>query len=441
MLRLTVLLTLLWLPNLLIQWDKLGEFFVWRHQLIMLTGLLGLAYMSVAVLLVARFRWVEKMVNGLDQGYKLHKKLGIGAAVALLLHWLTVQSAKWMVGAGMIERPHRGPRAIVEGIQWRPIAEQVGELAFYVLLIFSVISLVQAISYKKFKFTHKLGGALMVAGIFHTLLLLDWTLVAIPQNMTIIALCLAGGVGSWLSLTGRIGRKNKADGTVVEVKPFSSQAKGLSHNDAIRITIQLTSGILYKEGQFAYLNFHDGESPHPFSILNYDPSTLRIEFGIKSLGDYTHDLVNTLAAEQGVTVEGGYGYFQVPQSMHQIWVGAGIGIVPFISRLYWLKAQSNDQVSRINKIHLFYCVQSKKEAFFNHEIMMLLRHLSFVELHVVDAERGEFLDSTQVLESFTSESFEVSFCGPETFGDSLKSGLVEAGLPANRFHQEAFKMR
>ncbi|MFS1912162.1 ferric reductase-like transmembrane domain-containing protein [Vibrio sp. 10N.286.48.B7] len=326
MLRLTVLLTLLWLPNLLIQWDKLGEFFVWRHQLIMLTGLLGLAYMSVAVLLVARFRWVEKMVNGLDQGYKLHKKLGIGAAVALLLHWLTVQSAKWMVGAGMIERPHRGPRAIVEGIQWRPIAEQVGELAFYVLLIFSVISLVQAISYKKFKFTHKLGGALMVAGIFHTLLLLDWTLVAIPQNMTIIALCLAGGVGSWLSLTGRIGRKNKADGTVVEVKPFSSQARELNHNDAIRITIQLTSGILYREGQFAYLNFHDGESPHPFSILNYDPSTLRIEFGIKNLGDYTHDLVNTLAAEQGVTVEGGYGYFQVPQSMHQIWVGAGIGI-------------------------------------------------------------------------------------------------------------------
>ncbi|MFS1912160.1 hypothetical protein [Vibrio sp. 10N.286.48.B7] len=72
---------------------------------------------------------------------------------------------------------------------------------------------------------------------------------------------------------------------------------------------------------------------------------------------------------------------------------------------------------------------------------MLLRHLSFVELHVVDAESGEFLDSTQVLESFKSESFEVSFCGPETFGDSLKSGLVEAGLPANRFHQEAFKMR
>lgn len=57
------------------------------------------------------------------------------------------------------------------------------------------------------------------------------------------------------------------------------------------------------------------------------------------------------------------------------------------------------------------------------------------------SSKPHFLDSNQVLESFNSELFEFSFCGPETFGDSLKSGLVDVGLPAKRFHREAFKMR
>lgn len=166
MFRFTVILTLLWLPSLLVNWSSLDNFFSWRHQLTMYSGLLGLGYMGLAVLLAARFRWVEEKVKGLDKSYKLHKNLGIGAMVSLFSHWLIIKSGQWLVGSGILERPSRGSQPEIEGINWHAIAEHVGDISFKVFLIFSIISLVQAISYKKFKFTHKIGGLLMFAGIF-----------------------------------------------------------------------------------------------------------------------------------------------------------------------------------------------------------------------------------------------------------------------------------
>ncbi|WED24861.1 hypothetical protein L3Q72_18475 [Vibrio sp. JC009] len=110
MLRFTAILTLLWLPSLLMGWDNLDNFFGWRHQLIMYTGLLGLGYMGLAVLLAARFSWVEEKVRGLDKGYKLHKDLGIGATVSLFLHWAIIKGGQALVESGVIARPNRGPR-------------------------------------------------------------------------------------------------------------------------------------------------------------------------------------------------------------------------------------------------------------------------------------------------------------------------------------------
>ncbi|WP_232323351.1 ferredoxin reductase family protein [Photobacterium sp. J15] len=404
----------------------------------MYSGLLGLGYMGLAVLLAARFRWVEEKVKGLDKSYKLHKNLGIGAMVSLFSHWLIIKSGQWLVGSGILQRPSRGPQPEIEGMNWHAIAEHVGDISFKVFLIFSIISLVQAISYKKFKFTHKIGGLLMFAGIFHTVLLLDWNIGTIPMNIAIAIISIVGIWCSWLSLSGSIGKKNKADGKVGNVKAYAVQS---DQNMAVRFSINLESDISYKEGQFAYLNFHDGESPHPFSVLNFDAENRLIEFGVKDLGDYTHKLVNNLKAGQKVTVEGGYGSFQIPEFEKQVWVGAGIGIVPFISRLYWLKRKTEKQQVKLKEVHLFYCVNSEKEAFFRNEILSLIQRLDFIELHLVNAESGEPLDSVQIIEKVKSKNFDICFCGPQQFGEILKTGLNAAGVSENRFHTELFKMR
>lgn len=438
MLKFTALLTLLWLPALLVGYDKFGDFFFWRSQLTMYTGILSLGYMSLAVLLAARFSWVESKVKGLDKGYALHKTLGIGATIALILHWVTVKSAHWLIDAQLIAMPDRGPRPTLEGINWREIAEQVGDVSFKVFLIFSLISLVQTISYKKFKFTHKLGGILVLAGVFHSMMLLNWDIASIPMNSAITALSVIGVWCSFMSLFGRIGNTNKVKGNISQVTKFALVEQSAS---VARFTVQLDNAIHYKEGQFAYLDFHDGEAPHPFSILDYDKDNRLVSFGVKDLGDYTHQLVNKLEAGQAVTIEGSYGRFQMSGHEHQVWVGAGIGIVPFISRLYWLKRKADKTQPSLKKIELFYCVNSKREAFFEHEIIKILNHLDFIKLHLLDAKKGEMLDGEQIATIMAGKTYDVSFCGPKEFGKNLQKYLAETGLPEGRFHKEIFKMR
>ncbi|MDR9830703.1 ferric reductase-like transmembrane domain-containing protein [Vibrio sp. FNV 38] len=443
MLKLTVLLTLFWLPSALLNLDNLDNFFAWRHQLVMYTGFLSLGYMSIAVLLAARFKWVENWVKGLDKGYKLHKSLGIGALVSLIAHWLSVQGAKWLVGAGLLARPQRGGqhRQAFEGIPWRGIAEQVGELAFYAFIIFAVISLIHAIGYRQFKFTHKIGGVLMIAGVFHSVILLDWNLGAMPMNIAIAALSLIAVYCSYLSLTGKIGRARKSNGQVTSKEVF---ANNQGSEEVIRFSINLDNPLNYKEGQFAYLDFLDGESPHPFSILNYDSSSNTMTFGVKALGDYTSTLINKIHQGQQVTVEGSYGHFQIETGNEQFWVGAGIGIVPFISRLYWLHKLdkfTNKNTAGLKKVHLFYCVNNKKDAYFESEILSIIKQLDFVELHTLHADEGELLSVETLLKYKDAHSMHVSFCGPETFRESLKSGLMHAGMPEEQMHFESFKMR
>jgi len=142
-----------------------------------------------------------------------------------------------------------------------------------------------------------------------------------------------------------------------------------------------------------------------------------------------------------VTVEGGYGYFQIPQQAMQVWVGAGIGIVPFISRLYWLERKASKENLKYKKIHLFYCVNSRKEAFFEKEILAILGQLDCIELEVLDADKGEFLSAEQIVSITSSKEFDVSFCGPAAFGDSLRTDLASAGIGSECFHTEIFKMR
>ncbi|WP_117234759.1 ferric reductase-like transmembrane domain-containing protein [Vibrio maerlii] len=444
MLKLTILLTLFWLPSALLNLDSLDNFFAWRHQLIMYTGFLSLGYMSVAVLLAARFKWVENWVQGLDKGYQLHKSLGIGTLVSLTTHWLSVQGAKWLVGAGLLARPQRGGgqhRQALEGIPWRGIAEQVGELAFYVFIIFAVISLIQAIGYRQFKFTHKIGGVLMIAGVFHSVILLDWNLGSMPMNIAIGALSAIAVYCSYLSLTGKIGRNKKSSGQVTSKEVFSNN-QGIE--EVVRFSIQLEKPLNYKEGQFAYLDFQDGESAHPFSILNYDSSSNTMEFGVKALGDYTSTLINKIHQGQPVSVEGSYGHFQIEAEDEQFWVGAGIGIVPFVSRLYWLRQLdklTNKNSATPKKVHLFYCVNNKKDAYFEAEILSTIKQLDFVELRTLYADEGELLSVETLLKYKDARSMHVSFCGPETFREKLKSGLMRAGMPENQMHFESFKMR
>jgi len=435
--KITLLIILLWLPSVWLTWQPDANYFFWRHQLTMLTGALGFAYMAVAMLLAMRIPRVEEYVNGLDKGYAIHKQMGIGALVTMVMHWVLIESPKWLVSLGLIEGQQKRQRLgqLVEGINWTHWAKVVGEYTFYVFLAFVAISLIQAISYRKFRLTHKLGGAIFLAGSFHSVFLLDYQWSSAGLNSVIWLAAIAGSICAFVSLTGSIGRARIVNGQVTAIQRIHDQA---SQSRVLHVKIKLNEAMKYRAGQFAYLNFNDGEAPHPFSVLNYDSHNQEIEFAIKDLGDYTHALYDSLSVGRAVAVEGGYGRFQIPNSSNQVWIGAGIGIVPFIAWLHYLTHLPH---STSRHIDLFYCRDNDDQTYFVHLLEKLVSKLPSVKLHVYTASHNEFLCADRVAQHVDLSQASVSFCGPINFGNTLKNRLLGLGLNKQNYHSERFVMR
>ncbi len=117
--KFTIFLFLLWLPSFASSFVDLNNIMDLRKHLIVLTGWLGFAYMETAIILSARFKWVERLVQGLDKGYALHKELGISAFITLILHWAVIKSAHWAVQLGLLVRPqHQGKGQLLSGVHY-----------------------------------------------------------------------------------------------------------------------------------------------------------------------------------------------------------------------------------------------------------------------------------------------------------------------------------
>ncbi|WP_051303553.1 ferredoxin reductase family protein [Psychromonas aquimarina] len=425
----TAFVTALWLSAVLMQLPSASlSIFFWRHQLILLSGGLAAAYMTLAMVLAVRPAWLEKPLDGLDKMYRLHKHLGIAALISLIIHWLLVNGMKGLVQLGYIVRPEKAGSVLIEGINWRELGESTGDIVFKIFLIFVIISLMQAVSYKKFRLIHKLGGAIFIACAFHSLTLLDYELSMLPFNMFIWGLCVLGTAASVISLTGKIGAKRKTSGEISDLQPF---------NNGVHIKVHLSNGIRYTAGQFAYLDFHDNESPHPFTVLNYCSRTQEAEFAIKNLGDYTESLLTRLTNKQAVTLEGPYGEFQPDSHARQIWVGAGIGIAPFVA---WLEAMVRMKVCHA-EVDFYYCVNSKSDAYFVQRLQALTQCISNVTLHILIAQEGRLLSAEEIINKVKKQAYSLSFCGPALFAETLSDALAKSKNAPVRFQRELFNMR
>ncbi|MCV5696582.1 ferric reductase, partial [Escherichia coli] len=66
----------------------------------------------------------------------------------------------------------------------------------------------------------------------------------------------------------------------------------------------------------------------------------QLVIAVRALGDHTRQLVAEARAGDGVVVTGPYGAFVAPQGGGRaLWLGAGIGITPFVAWLEGLAAR------------------------------------------------------------------------------------------------------
>ena len=364
-------------------WPAQAGYFAFRTVWVQYSGVLVMGMMSLAMVLAVRPVWLEPHLRGLDKMYRLHKWLGVGALVAGTVHWLWAQGTKWAVGWGWLTRPARrgqppessGIEAVLRG--WRHTAEDLGEWAFYAAVVLIALALIKRFPYRLFVKTHHLLAVAYLVLVFHTVVLLQFDYWSQPIGWVMALLTAVGTVSALLVLLGRVGAGRTAGGAI----------EALQHYPA--------------------------------------------------LGDHTAQLPQTLSVGQRVTVEGPYGCFTFggPQA-RQIWIGAGIGITPFIARMKQL-AREGGGPHEIDLIHS--TVVEDPVALGK---MRADAQAAGIRLHVLVDARDGLLSGERLRRMVAGwRDASVWFCGPAGFGQALRADLLAQGLPARAFHQELFEMR
>ncbi|HEX5971999.1 MAG TPA: ferric reductase-like transmembrane domain-containing protein [Gemmatimonadaceae bacterium] len=404
-----------------------------QQPLIQVTGILAMGAMSVAMLLALRSVSVEPYVGGLDKSYRLHKWLGVTALVMALAHWLLI-SAPGLFG-GATERRGRGAaRFVPPGPSWlralQGPAKGVGSWALWGTVILVVLALLRWFPYRWFLRTHRLLALVFLLLVFHAAVLLKLAYWKHSVAYVLALLMVAAVMAALYILVRRVGRTRQAVGEITNVT---------SHQDGQVLGVEVCLKDRWpghEPGQFAFATFDAAEGPHPFTISSRWNDDGRLVFLIKGLGDYTRALPLSLRTGSLVTVEGPYGRFNFRGARErQIWVSAGIGITPFISRMQELAANPD-----LRAVDLYHATADRN----THEVKQLRRlaAASRIRLHVwVGKEQGR-LTAPKIMEELPDwRSADVWFCGPVVFGKELRKEFAHAGLPSSAFHQELFHLR
>lgn len=409
-----------------------------RGTLVYGTGVLAIGAMSVAVILAARPVQIESALGGLDKFYRLHKWLGITALVAAVAHYLAENAPRWLVQAGWLEPRQRRaggqPAAAATGFDpfrdLHGIAGDVGEWAFYLLVVLVLLALWKRVPYRYFFKAHRLMAPVYLALVFHAVILLDRSYWTAPVGLLLAILMAGGTVAATVALFRRIGYSRRATGTVSMLKRYFD-------NSVLDVGIQLeTAWPGHQAGQFAFVTFDKAEGAHPFTISSAWQEDGKLVFSIKGLGDYTRLLPDQLRIGQAVTIEGPYGRFHFKgERPRQIWVAGGVGITPFIARLQALAGGKSG-----GDIDLIYSTSAPDGTFIDN--IRALAADAGVRFHLLVSPRDGYLTLDRLAEMVPEwASADLWFCGPAGFGRDLRGAMTARGFDAAHFHQELFEMR
>jgi predicted ferric reductase len=439
----TALLAILLLPAILwLAADTLVPspftYFSFRTVFTQFTGIVGMTLMSVAMLLALRPKWLEPHLDGLDKMYRLHKWLGISALIVGVLHWWWAKGTKWMVGWGWLVKPaKKGGGSDHLGMieAWlrsqRGFAESIGEWAFYAAVALIVLALVKRFPYHWFTKTHKWLALSYLVLVYHAIVLTKVEYWSQPIGWLLAVLLLGGSVAALAVLAGRVGSRRKVRGSIAALADYPALR-------VLETTIALEEGWPgHSAGQFAFVTSDEKEGAHPYTIASsWNPEERRLTFITKALGDHTGRLRERLRVGMPVTVEGPYGCFDFADAQpRQIWIGAGIGITPFVARMKQRAAAPDGKM-----IDLFHPTAEFDQTAIDR--LAADAAAADVRMHLLVSPRDGRLNGERIRAAVPDwQSASIWFCGPPGFGQSLRADFLAHGLPPDRFHQELFQMR
>ena len=414
-----------------------------RRHAIYLTGLWCMGLMGLIMVLALRLPLIERPLGGMDQVYRLHKWAGMGAGITALLHWGVKE------GGGLIKATwgREGKPARDAMLPWftdaRDLAKDLGEWAFYALLVLIALTLLQRLlAYRPWRLTHRAMPLLYLGFVFHALALTPLAYWALPLGLLHAGLLTLGSAAALWSLAGGIGLRRRHGAHI-----HSVQLLGQGPDAPLEVVCALPdSWPGHCPGQFAFVRFDRAEGAHPFTIASA-PGALGenargealLRLVIKPLGDYTRTLARRLQAGQGVDIEGPYGRFdgRGRRARQQVWVAGGVGVTPFIALLEARQPGLATADARLQPVQMHYCTRdAARDALLGRLQTLCAQAEPAVTLTVHDGARGQRL-TPRTLEALGGP-LDIWFCGPQGLGDALGA---HASTAPWRLFRESFAMR
>ena len=377
-------------------------------------GSTAIILMAYSLFLTTRPKWAEKFFGGLDKMYRAHRRSSTTAFIILFIHLFIVP----------ISYP---------GFQ---LGNYLAVIAFTGVVGIVLITLspegLAAESYEGWKKLHRFIGIFFIIGFIHALTVdsLD-ALIAI----TWVQLFFIVGVVSYLytEIFGRF---------LGKYLPYRVENIQALNNEITEVDLLPNSAELKKHqaGQFLFVRFPNSKGlneSHPFTISSA-PSENRLRLTIKSSGDFTERLKQTLEVGAEAIIEGPFGLFDYKTGGgKQIWVAGGIGITPFLA---FIRDMENEPV---REIYFYYSVRVPAEMVFQEELENADAKYQNLTMFYHYSEEMGHLTFEDVVSKIPSEitEYDLYLCGPLPMIESFSGAATQAGIPTDQIHYEEFSLR
>jgi predicted ferric reductase len=425
-----------------------ASFWPWRgtSQVVMLWSV-TLAMLSM--LSVVRAQALESVFGGLDAGVRLHRRLGLAALLLMGVHGVLLAADAAAQGQSL---------AAVLVPFWVMNERTIDILVFYALIALGILAYDRRMRHEQWLTLHRVIGVLFVGGTLHAAMEPGTIQISEPLRTWMIILMLVGAA-AWIYrvlLFLKLGPHYPYQ--VDCVVPRGAQTVDL-------ILRPVERRMMYEPGTFVFLrvpSFNGMEHDlHPFSISS-SPLDRNLRVSIRQIGDFTRRVsylslgednpdfwkarrpgpfhrVSALRSED-VDVYGPFGGFtphRFQRYRRMVWIGAGIGITPFLGMLAFERSTLDRR-----RIWLYYAVRSRDEAVYDEEIRESRSRTGFyIEYKLwVTSELGR-LTAERVATDVARGDYAVMLCGSMPFVSAFRHQFRALGLPPQRIIVEELQFR
>jgi predicted ferric reductase len=402
------------------------DFWPWLG-LSQLTILWSVTLMSTAMLAVVRAHALEPVFGGLDRAVRFHRILGPAAILLLIAHVIFLALAAFQNGTsiGNVFIPF-----------WSESARSIDMIVFYLLLLLGGLAYDRRMSYERWLSVHRLTGLVFLGGAAHAAMEPGTINDFEPLRTWMVILILAGGA-AWLYrvvLFNRLGPRY----------PYRLETIASRGSNIIDLVMRpIDRRMMYEPGTFVFLRAPDMEGQqkelHPFSISS-SPVDRDLRVSIRTVGDFTRRLPS-LKSGTRLEVYGPFGGFTPHRFAHfrrLVFIGAGIGITPFLGMLAF-ELSNRD----FRRIWLYYVVRDEQDAVYDSEIReSYLEAESYIDYSLwPTARRGRITAAQVASEVAPLEDYAVMLCGQIRFILDLARQFRALGVARDRIITEELEFR